>query len=177
MNAAVVPPKVADRIEDPDGIVELKALIAHPNHHLVQVIQGILTSHGAERVDSVEDEKTFWTVVADRAYDVVFVDEKFAAMPVFDFVRRFRRTRSLGNHRTPMIVLMTEPKGKDVLAARDAGVNEIIIKPFSSLSLSRSIGRALKPRRFIESAAYVGPDRRFRNLPPPLGIDRRGQAE
>jgi len=175
VSTTVAPPRVADKIDDPYGIVELKALIAHPNRHVAQVIHGILISHGAERVDAVDDEPSFRGVVADRAYDVIFVDEKFAAGSVFDLVRRLRRTRSIGNHRTPVVVLMTEPTGHDVLSARDAGTNEIVIKPFSSLSLSRSLGRALRPRRFVEAAAYVGPDRRIRDLPPPLGIDRRGQ--
>ena len=177
MITTAVPPRVADSIDDPYGILELKSLIAHPNRHVAQVIHGILISHGAERVDAVEDDKTFRGVVADRAYDVIFVDEKFAAEPVFEIVRRLRRTKSLGNHKTPVVLLMTEPTGHGVLAARDAGANEIVIKPFSSLSLSRSLARALRPRRFVESKTYVGPDRRVRNLPPPLGIDRRGQGE
>lgn len=169
----IAPVKVRDKIDDPYGILDLKALIAHPNRHVSQIVHGILVSHGADRVDEVEDEAAFRALIADRGYDVLLIDETFAKTALFDLVKAFRRSAAQGNRKIPVIALMTEPTVKDVIAARDAGINEVIIKPFSSLALSRHLARAMRPRNFIEQPTYVGPDRRFRDVPPPLGIDRR----
>jgi len=167
---------VRDKIDDPYGIVDLRALVAHPNKHVGQIIHGILVSHGADLVDEIEDEPTLRNRIVEKGYDVVFVDESFSSVGLCDFVRNFRRVAAVGNRKIPVIALMTEPTAKDVTLARDAGVNEIVIKPFSSLALSRHLARAVRPRAFIESKTYVGPDRRWRDLPPPLGIDRREGA-
>jgi DNA-binding response OmpR family regulator len=48
-----------------------------------------------------------------------------------------------------------------VYEAREAGVTEIIAKPFSSAALMARISNALeKPRPFISSEGYSGPCRR-----------------
>src|SRR3546814_20715250 len=57
-----------------------------------------------------------------------------------------------------------------VAAARDAGVNEIVVKPVSMEALVLRLMHVLKaPRPFIRSTGFVGPDRRR------LGQRRNGE--
>jgi DNA-binding response OmpR family regulator len=63
-----------------------------------------------------------------------------------------------------------------ILAARDAGVDEYLIKPLTTAALCAKLEAVLSRRRaFIESEAYVGPDRRRRTAPF-QGADRRRPA-
>jgi DNA-binding response OmpR family regulator len=60
-----------------------------------------------------------------------------------------------------------------VIKARDSGISEYLVKPFSADSLSVRIMRVIeKPRPFVVSDAYKGPDRRVRDIPYE-GEDRR----
>ena len=51
-------------------------------------------------------------------------------------------------------------------AARDAGVNEFVVKPFSAQGLFTRIQAVIeKPRPFVKVSGYFGPDRRRRRRP------------
>ncbi|MBU6372149.1 MAG: response regulator [Alphaproteobacteria bacterium] len=65
---------------------------------------------------------------------------------------------------TPIILISTQSRAVDVAAARDAGVTEYMVAPFTVQSLSARLESALlRPRPFVEAATYVGPCRRRRN--------------
>jgi DNA-binding response OmpR family regulator len=61
-----------------------------------------------------------------------------------------------------------------VVAARDAGVTEFLVKPLSARALyERIVNVVVNPRPFVRTKTYFGPDRR-RNLNPSyVGPERR----
>ena len=62
-----------------------------------------------------------------------------------------------------------------VLSAKDAGVNEFVLKPISAAALYAKIDAVLlRPKRFIESAAYFGPDWRSTTVSADAEPSRRG---
>ena len=74
----------------------------------------------------------------------------------------------------PIVMLTARQRARDVTHARNAGVNEFVIKPFSTASLLKAISWALvKKRRFVASEAFVGPDRRRRRAATYPGLLRR----
>jgi hypothetical protein len=61
-----------------------------------------------------------------------------------------------------------------VLAARDAGVTEFLVKPFTVTGLLRRIEALIfQARPFVRSPTYFGPDRRRRADPNYRGVERR----
>jgi len=66
--------------------------------------------------------------------------------------------------RTPIVMVATRNTERDVQLARNAGVDEFVLRPFSTSILTR---RAIEvrdnKREFVESMQYVGPCRRRRN--------------
>jgi DNA-binding response OmpR family regulator len=61
-----------------------------------------------------------------------------------------------------------------VSAARDAGVNEFLVKPVTAKSLMERLTLIVnKPRNFVKSKNYFGPDRRRRPDPNYGGSERR----
>ena len=61
-----------------------------------------------------------------------------------------------------------------MLEARDCGAHFIIAKPLTPLIvLERIIWIAKEGRKFLESDTYVGPDRRFKNVGVPKGLEGR----
>jgi hypothetical protein len=60
---------------------------------------------------------------------------------------------------------------------RDLGISEVLAKPVSLDSLCNLIdGLIAKPRQFVESGRYFGPDRRRREIPY-RGGERRHLVE
>jgi len=74
----------------------------------------------------------------------------------------------------PVIVLTGYTQLRMVEAARDGGANNIVKKPVSPQGLfDRITWVARVSRPFIETADFVGPDRRFRTIEPPDGVYKR----
>ena len=61
-----------------------------------------------------------------------------------------------------------------VREARDAGVNDFLVKPVSADSIYRRIVSLVDDNRpFIRTRTFHGPDRRRRDLGPPIGMANR----
>jgi len=61
--------------------------------------------------------------------------------------------------------------------ARDAGVNEFLGKPGSAKKIYQRIHEILeKPRQYIRTPNYFGPNRRRKNDPEYRGEERRKQS-
>lgn len=74
------------------------------------------------------------------------------------------------------IILMTGYSAKvRVMEARDKGVTEFMVKPFSAKDLAARIEQLIeKPRKFVHSKEFFGPDRRRRKDDSYNGPRRRG---
>ena len=80
-------------------------------------------------------------------------------------LRWVRRGKDTPDRFMPFFMLGAAADRDIVAEARDAGVTEFIGKPFSVNSiLSKLAGLIDRPRQFVFTATYFGPDRRRRNL-------------
>jgi two-component system, chemotaxis family, chemotaxis protein CheY len=97
-------------------------------------------------------------------------------------VLRWVRTNSRERLRfLPFIMMSGYAESKHVKMARDKGANEFLAKPFSVSSLAQRLLTVIdKPRPFVRTPTYFGPDRRRREISF-AGTDRRkahtGQIE
>ncbi len=61
-----------------------------------------------------------------------------------------------------------------VFQARDSGVTEFLVKPFNARDLYRRISQIIeRPRQFVRSEDFFGPDRRRKSLEEYQGAERR----
>ena len=114
-------------------------------------------------------------ILKDHPVDLLVVDSEMPEMDDYDLVRWLRRSGLDPNAFAPVIMTAAHVRRSRVTEARDCGANFVITKPFSAASLlERIIWVARDSRPFLEVGDYFGPDRRFRDIPPP-GQERREQ--
>ena len=78
----------------------------------------------------------------------------------------------------PVVLVTGYSALQRVAEARDAGVTEFLVKPFSANDLAKRIAYVInKPRDYIDSDDYFGPDRRRRMAPDFKGPFRRADDE
>jgi len=106
--------------------------------------------------------------------DLILIDWYVHPTPCDQFVRRLRRMEAPELAETPIICLMANADAETVFAARDAGADAVLARPFSPNQLRDKVlwvlGREVE---FVRSAGYVGPDRRHFNAEPYRGVERR----
>jgi len=113
---------------------------------------------------------------AAHAPRLVFVEHPVEDSAGLAFVRKLRRS-SLSCREAPVIVLSSQPTLGAMREAQNAGAHEFLVRPFSAAQFARRLEVVIPPRPWIETAVYVGPDRRRFNSAGELpGPDRRRGA-
>jgi CheY-like chemotaxis protein len=152
----------------PHDLASLKVLVVDDNANVQRLIADVLHAGGVGQVETAEDGVRARAMLARWDPDIVFSDWTMPLMGGLELTRSIRRAavhpdRRIPNPQVPVIIVTGRRSAADVEMARTAGVNEFVIKPFTPAALLSRIQLVLmKPRSFIISEAYIGPDRRRR---------------
>ena len=151
-----------------DDLSRLKVLVVDDHSNTVRLISDVLRAGGVGQVVTAGDGQRAREVMRLTYPDILFTDSKMPVMDGLELTRSIRRAAitpdpKVPNPEIPIIMVTGDRSERDVEIARRAGVNEFVIKPFTPAGLLSRIQLVLrKPRPFIISEAYVGPDRRRR---------------
>ncbi|MEX2250238.1 MAG: response regulator, partial [Parvibaculum sp.] len=95
--------------------------------------------------------------------NLVIMDDLMPPLDGLSVVRAIRTNDEDELSTVPVIYVTTQRERSAIIAARDAGVTEILSKPFSAQQLIARIETVLmRPRAIVRSAEFTGPDRRRR---------------
>jgi two-component system chemotaxis response regulator CheY len=153
---------------------ELRFVVVDDNAHMRRIVRTLLRAFGSREIYESEDGASGLEAVEAYSPDILITDIK---MPIFDGIELTRMIRNPDGCRhpfLPIIVLTAYSEKKHVIAARDAGATEFLCKPVSAMALYRRIQNVVeKPRDFIRTPKYFGPDRRRYVNPNYSGVERR----
>lgn len=172
---------------DPIVFRRASVLVAEGDRGLRRALRDVLLGMGFPTIHVSGTQADTLRQIGEREPNVILLDNSLPGGNGLALVRRLRQQG--GSYSSIPIVLMIEaPDMTLVTAARDAGVNEIVVKPVAMEALILRLMHVLKaPRPFIRSTGFVGPDRRRlverregeRRQPPPaadLRQDRRQRS-
>jgi len=108
---------------------------------MVRIIRNLLKQIGFADVDDANDGSTALAKMHEKRYGLVISDWNMEPMTGYDLLREVRADPELGS--TPFIMMTAESKTENVIAARKAGVNNYIIKPFNVQTLKTKIESVL----------------------------------
>lgn len=150
-------------------------LIAEDTPIMAQMVEAILDSLGVGRVISAYDGDQGFEMFCKYAPDIVLVDWRMKPIDGLEMVKKIRRHEKSPNKRVPIIMMTGYNAVPRVQTARDTGVTEYLMKPFSANDLAKRLAYVVnKPRDFILAGdVYFGPDRRRRASDSYNGPDRR----
>ena len=152
----------------PDDLATLKVLVVDDNANVQRLIGDVLRAGGVGQVEAAEDGIRARQMLGRWDPDIIFSDWNMPMMGGLELTRSIRRAavtpdRRVPNPEVPVIIVTARRSQAEVEEARLAGVNEFVIKPFTPAALLSRIQLVLtRPRSFIVSEVYIGPDRRRR---------------
>ena len=115
----------------------MPVLVVDDYSTMVRIIRNLLRQIGFADVDDARDGVSALEKMHSRRYGLVISDWNMEPMTGFDFLREVRADPELGE--TPFIMVTAESKTENVIAARKAGVNNYIVKPFNAQTLKAKI--------------------------------------
>ncbi len=128
---------------------------------------------GARNIRVYTRSDKAWSDFKRTPADIILTGWRIRPFSGLAFVDKLRNDGETPNPYVPIIMVTGYSDEEHVGIARDAGVNEYVIKPFSPKSLFSRIEAVIdRPRRFVRVPDFFGPDRR-RTTKPFTGPERR----
>lgn len=148
-------------------------LVIDDDKAISKLIRTVLQNLGFGNVITVHNAEEGLIALEKNSIDLIISDWEMEPITGVELTHRIR-TMDSPKRFTPIIMLTGHSERYEIEEARDAGITEYLIKPFTAKTLcSRIIMVIDSPRSFILSKKYTGPSRRRRNTEPPQGKERR----
>ena len=112
-------------------------LIVDDYNTMIRIIRNLLRQLGFEQIDDASDGTAALAKMRTRKYGLVISDWNMAPMTGYDLLQEVRNDPNLAE--TPFIMVTAESKTENVIAAKKAGVNNYIVKPFNAQTLKAKI--------------------------------------
>jgi len=151
-----------------EGFASLKVLVVDDNMSVLRLICDVLRAGGVGWVETAANGVKALEMICRWDPHIVFTDWSMPVMGGLELTRAIRSAAvkpdpRVPNPQVPVIVVTGHRSAADVQNARNCGVNEFVIKPFTPAGLLSRVQMVLtRPRPFVVSADYIGPDRRRR---------------
>lgn len=156
---------------------KVSVLVVDDDKAISNLVKNVLKNLGFGNVIVVHDGAEGLRILETNAIDLVITDWEMEPMTGVEMTQKIRKIDS--NKRfLPVIMLTGHGEKQEIEMARDCGITEYLIKPFTAKTLCSRIMMVIEsPRSFILSNAYKGPSRRRRNQMPPDGVNKRKTDE
>jgi two-component system chemotaxis response regulator CheY len=115
----------------------MPVLVVDDYKTMIRIIRNLLKQLGFNDVDEASDGGAALELMRKRRYGLVISDWNMEPMTGYELLKEVRSDGSLG--RTPFIMVTAESKTENVIAAKKAGVNNYIVKPFNAATLKSKI--------------------------------------
>ena len=145
---------------------KLSILVVEDTPPMRRLLVSVLTNLGIGTIYSASEGEKGYKIFCKENPDIVILDWAMEPLNGIDLTRRIRRDALSPNRMAPVILVTGFSALNRVAEARDAGVTEFMVKPFSANDLVKRLAYVInKPRDFIDHPDYFGPDRRRRDDP------------
>ena len=145
---------------------QVKVLVVESSVPMFKLVKGVLNMFGVPEgnVYAAYTVEEAFSVFRTQKHDLIIADWLQNPDRGIALTKMIRTHQHTPNAYVPIIMTAGSGHLQRVLRARDAGISEYLVKPFSAKSLADRISRVIeKPRMFVVCETYTGHDRRSRS--------------
>ena len=121
--------------------MSLSILIVDDYKTMLRIIRNLLKQLGFHNVDEATDGAEALNKLRGKSYDLVISDWNMEPMTGYELLKEVRADDIL--KAIPFIMVTAESKTDNVIAAKKAGVNNYIVKPFNAATLKSKLSSVL----------------------------------
>lgn len=121
--------------------MKMPILIVDDYKTMLRIVRNLLQKLGFSDIDEAMDGTDALAKLKGRKYGLVISDWNMQPMTGYELLRKVRADEDLKS--LPFVMVTAESKVENVVAARQAGVNNYIIKPFSAEVLKAKLKTVL----------------------------------
>lgn len=123
--------------------LNMNVLVVDDYATMRRIIKNLLTQIGFVNIVEADNGATALTKLRERTFGIVISDWNMEPMTGLQLLKEVRADAKL--KAMPFIMVTAESKTENVIAAKQAGVNNYIVKPFNAETLKKKIESVLGP--------------------------------
>ncbi len=119
----------------------MPVLVVDDYKTMIRIVRGLLEQLGFKNVDEAMDGPSALEKIRSQEYGLILSDWNMVPMTGLELLTQVRSEARTA--KTPFVMVTAEAKTENVVAARQAGVNNYIIKPFTLAVLKQKLTTVL----------------------------------
>lgn len=120
----------------------MNILIVDDYSTMLRIIRNLLKQLGFSNVDEASNGEEAFNKVKSKDYDLIISDWNMEPMTGLDLLKSIRGSESKYKN-VPFIMVTAESKTENVIVAKQAGVNNYIVKPFNAETLKTKMSSVI----------------------------------
>jgi len=117
--------------------LSMSVLVVDDYNTMIRIIKNLLRQIGFEDIDDASDGALALAKMRTKKYGLVISDWNMEPMTGFELLKQVRSDPAIDS--LPFIMITAESRTENVVAAKQAGVSNYIVKPFNAETLRSKI--------------------------------------
>lgn len=160
-----MPKMPTKRITSNKFLRDITVLVVDDDRRIAKLVRSVLEGLGFEKVHVEHSAESAMQYLLKQEVDMIICDWMMDGQNGVSMIEEMRRDIMNPNQLTPVIMLSGNSERPQIETARDSGVTEYVMKPFTAKSLCGRIVAVIEhPRSFIMSPDFSGHNRRRKKL-------------
>lgn len=148
---------------NPARLSNIHILIADSDLYLSSIVCHMIHTMGLTRITRACNGREARQIIDTQPIDILMTEWSMHGPDGLELIRYLRDPARSPNLTIPIIMTTGRAERRNVKQARDLGITEFLVKPVNTAMLFERIRQVFdKPRNFVISPSFVGPDRRIR---------------
>ncbi|MEQ1783075.1 MAG: response regulator [Hyphomonadaceae bacterium] len=121
--------------------LSMPVLVVDDYQTMIRIIRNLLNQLGFKNIEEAKDGRQALEKLNGGKFGLVISDWNMEPMTGYELLQQVRASDKLKS--TPFIMVTAESKTENVIAAKKAGVNNYIVKPFNAETLKGKLKAVL----------------------------------
>lgn len=145
----------------PYKLDDVGVLVVEDVPGMLSVTTSIMGIFGFREIIGARNGEEGFELFKKHDPDLVITDWLMEPVDGLEMIHKIRVDKDSPNPYVPVILMTGYSDKFRVEAARDKGITEFLVKPYTSRDLYNRIVQVIeKPRQFVDAGDFFGPDRR-----------------
>lgn len=115
----------------------INILIVDDYKTMLRIIHSLLTQLGFNNIDEASDGSMAIRMIKEKKYELIISDWNMKPMTGIELLKNVRANETIKN--IPFLMITAESKIENIMAAKQAGVSNYIVKPFNAETLKTKL--------------------------------------
>jgi len=142
-----LPERVMPAVIEQRDYSSIRILIVEDNKVNQLLVKNMLKKFGFTKFDCAENGRTALEILKKNTYHLILMDIQMPEMDGYEITTEIRKNFASPVCNTPIIALTADASEKEKMRARESGMNDYVVKPYTPeelyTTMSRYIGNAM----------------------------------